>query len=76
MLKYKSVFQIKYTEAILSNSTRKLLWLEVKKNADCGLKKIYSVIYHNFPHTFFPYWPAIGVYEKQIASLKIWRCLQ
>jgi len=48
-----------------------MLWLEVKKNADCGFKKIYSVIYHNFPHTFFPYWPAIGVYEKQIASLKI-----
>ena len=30
MLKYKYIFQIKYTEAILSNSTRKLLWFEIK----------------------------------------------
>jgi len=29
MLKYKNIFQIKYTEAILSNSTRKLLWFEI-----------------------------------------------
>ena len=31
MLKYKYIFQIKYTEAILSNSTRKLLWFEISK---------------------------------------------
>jgi len=31
MLKYLYIFQIKYTEAILSNSTRKLLWFEVSK---------------------------------------------
>jgi len=31
MLKYKYIFRIKYTEAILSNSTRKLLWLEISK---------------------------------------------
>jgi len=31
-LKYKYIFQIKYTEAIfLSNSTRKLLWFEIGK---------------------------------------------
>jgi len=29
MLKYKYIFQIKYTEAILSDSTRKLLWFEI-----------------------------------------------
>jgi len=29
MLKYKCIFQIKYTEAILSNSTRKRLWFEI-----------------------------------------------
>ena len=29
MLKY--IFQIKYTETILSNSTRKLLWFEITK---------------------------------------------
>jgi len=31
MLKYKFIFQIKYTEAILSNITRKLLWFEITK---------------------------------------------
>jgi len=31
MLKYKFIFQIKYTVAILSNSTRKLLWFEITK---------------------------------------------
>jgi len=31
MLKYKYIFQIKYTEAMLSNSTRKLLWFEITK---------------------------------------------
>jgi len=25
------IFQIKYTEAILSNNTRKLLWFEISK---------------------------------------------
>ena len=29
VLQYKCIFQIKYTEAILSNSTRKLLWFEI-----------------------------------------------
>ena len=29
VLKYKYIFQTKYTEAILSNSTRKLLWFEI-----------------------------------------------
>ena len=31
MLKYAYIFQIKYTEAILSNITRKLLWFEFSK---------------------------------------------
>jgi len=31
VLKYKYIFQIKYTEAILSNRARKLLWLEISK---------------------------------------------
>ena len=31
MLNYKYIFQIIYTEAILSNSTRKLLWFEITK---------------------------------------------
>ena len=35
MLKYEYIFQIKYTEAILSNNTRKLLRFEI---ASCSLK--------------------------------------
>jgi len=31
MLIYKYIFPIKYTEAILSNSTPKLLWFEISK---------------------------------------------
>jgi len=31
MLKYKFISQIKYTEAILSNNTRKLLWFQITK---------------------------------------------
>jgi len=38
MLKYKFFFQIKYTEAILSNSTRKLLWFEMNKMLIAVLK--------------------------------------
>ena len=55
MLKYKYIFQIKYTEAILSTSTRKLLWFEITKTL-IVVKKIYCVIYYNFRHTFVPYW--------------------
>jgi len=29
MPQYKYIFEIKYTEAILSNSTRKRLWIEI-----------------------------------------------
>jgi len=31
MLKYNYIFQIKYTEAVLLNSNRKLLWFEITK---------------------------------------------
>jgi len=31
MLKYKYISQIRYTEAILSTNTRKLLWFEITK---------------------------------------------
>jgi len=31
IVKYYYIFQIKYTEAIFSNSTRKLLWFEIAK---------------------------------------------
>jgi len=57
MLKYKYIFQIKYTEAILSNSTRKLLWFKNYENADCSLKNkfIHCVICYKSRHTFDPY---------------------
>jgi len=31
MQKYKYILQMKYTETILSNSTRKLLWFEIAR---------------------------------------------
>jgi len=43
---------MKYTEAILSNSTQKLLWFEITKMLIAVRKKFYCVIYYNFRHTF------------------------
>ena len=54
MLKYKYIFQIKYTEAILSNSAQKLLWFEITKMLIAVLK-INCVIYYNCRHTSVPY---------------------
>ena len=46
---------MKYTEAILSNSTRKLLWFEIIKMLIAVEKKlIYCVSYYNFRHISFP----------------------
>jgi len=52
MLKYKYIFKVKYrpTEAILSNSTRKLLWFEITKMLT-AVKKINLLYYYNFRHT-------------------------
>jgi len=51
MLKYEYIFQIKHTDAILSNSTRKLLCFEICKMLITVLKKYIScVICYNFPH--------------------------
>ena len=48
------IFQIKYTEAILSNSTRKLLRFEITEVPIAVSEKNYCVIYYNFRHTFVP----------------------
>jgi len=55
-LKYKYISEIKNTEAILSNSTRKLLWFEITKTL-IALKKNNLLCYllKNFPHIFVPY---------------------
>jgi len=45
MLKYKYIFQIKYTEAVLSNSTRKLLWFEITKMPIAVLKSKYIELF-------------------------------
>jgi len=57
MLKYKHIFQVKYTKAILSNSTPKLLWFEISKMLTALKNKLvvlFIIIY--FRHTFVPYW--------------------
>ena len=49
-------FQIKYTEAILSNSSRKLFWFEITKLLIAVLDKNFIVyICYNFRPTFVPY---------------------
>jgi len=45
MLKYKYFFQIKYTEAILSNSTRKLLWFKITKMLIALLENKFIVLF-------------------------------
>ena len=59
MLKYKQfIFRIKYTEAVLSDSTRKLLWFEITELLIAVLKKkiiIYRVIYCNSRHAVVPH---------------------
>jgi len=53
MLKYKYIFQLKYTKAILANNTRKRLWLEISKMLIAVLEiQIYCVICYNSRHTF------------------------
>jgi len=44
MMKYKYIFEIKYTEAILSNKTRKLLWFEITKILIALLKDSETVV--------------------------------
>jgi len=56
MLKYKYIFEIKYTEAILSNSSRKLLWFEITKKLLAVHKNKFIVPFITiFWHTFVPY---------------------
>jgi len=50
----KYIFQIKYTEAILSNSTRKLLWFEITKMLTAVLKKIIVLFIIIFDALSFP----------------------
>jgi len=45
VLEYKYFFQLKYTEAILSTSTRKLLWLEISKMVIAVLKNRRIVLF-------------------------------
>jgi len=73
MLKYKYIFQIKCTEAISSNSTRKLLWFEIAKLL-IAVRKNYCVICNNFRHTFVPYAISKGltrVWTGVLVQLKI-----
>ena len=56
MMKYKYIFQIKYTEAILSNCTRKLLRFEITRMLIAVKKQIYCLLFMiNFRHPLVPY---------------------
>ena len=48
------IFPIKYTQAILSNSTRKLLWCEITKMPVAVSEKNYCFTYYNLQHIFVP----------------------
>ena len=50
MLKYKYIFQIIYTEAMLSNSTRTLLWFEIAKMLIAVKKNKLVLFWYNFAH--------------------------
>ena len=41
----RCIFQIKYTEAILSNGTRKLLWFEISKMPIAVLKSKFVALF-------------------------------
>jgi len=45
VLEYKHIFQIKYTEAVLSNSTPKPLWFEITKMLTAALKNKFIVLF-------------------------------
>jgi len=56
MIKYKYIFQIKYMEAILSNSTQRLLWFEITNMPTAVEKKLINCIINcNLRHTFVAY---------------------
>ena len=52
--KYKYIFLIKYTEAILSNGTRTLLWFEINKMLIAVEKKIIASFIIIFGTLSFP----------------------
>jgi len=54
VLKCKYVFQIKYTKAILSNSTRKLLRFEIIEMLTVDLKKFIALFIIIFGTPSFP----------------------
>jgi len=57
VLKYKYIFlNHKYTEAILSNSTRKLLWFEITKKLIAVLKNKFVVSFVIIFGTFLFLW--------------------
>jgi len=57
---------MKYTEAILSNSTRKLLWFEITKML-IAVKIILSC--YSFRHTFVPYYVRLRLFLSVASRL-------
>jgi len=68
MLKYKYIyiFQIKYTEAVLSNSTRKPSWFEITKMPIAVLRKKFIVsLSIIFGTLSFPIDPVLKIDRKK-----------
>ena len=72
MLTYKHIFQVIYTEAILSNSTRELFWFEITEMLIAVLKHK-CVTYYNYRHTFVPYTNAERIAWLAAEKLCKWR---
>ena len=67
VLKYKYIFQIKYTEAILSNSTWKLLWFEITKMLIAVVKNQFIVSFIIIFGTLsFPIWVRIHPWKGEV----------
>jgi len=54
IVKYSCIFQIKYTEAVLSTNTRKLLWFEITKMLIAVQEKNYLPFIIIFDTLLFP----------------------
>jgi len=68
------IFHIKCTEAISTNSTQKLLWLEITKMLIAVGKKNYCVIYYNFRHIILPCCAHSPIFAQRV--IRPWNSLK
>jgi len=72
VLKYEYIFQIKYTEAIFSNSTRKLLRFKIIRTP-IALKNEFIVSFSFSAHFWFPMIRLLGIRTDWSAAVQRFR---